>query len=140
MFNLDSCPNTNYCDFESHNLCGYRIENSNHPEFMWLREQSGDDHASDHSIGNSLGHYMIATSTRPHVKGRKTRLLTNEYHETEICVRFWYKIVGDIHFNVRIFTLGDYQQRTYFSAYMQRGFEWALGQASISYLQPYKVK
>ena len=139
MFHLGPCPIYDYCDFEYFDICGYRIDDSDQPDFKWSREKSSDDHAGDHSIENSLGHYMIAKSMRPHVKGRTTRLLTRVYNETEVCARFWYKIIGNIDFNVRIYTLDAYQSQTYFNATKQRGFEWALGQASISYLEPYEV-
>lgn len=144
MFHLGACPVNDYCDFESQDFCGYRIENSADDDdddetgLTWSRERSNDDDAPDHTIGNSLGHYMIASSESPHVKGRTTRLFASrEYNESVVCARFWYKIIGHVEFNVLAVSLND--SETLFSAKIERGYQWALGQASISSLEPFEV-
>ena len=137
MFHLGACPVNDYCDFESQDFCGYRIENSDETDSLtWSRERSNDEDAPDHTIGNSLGHYMIASSESPHVKGRTTRLFTSrEYNETVVCARFWYKIIGHVEFNVLAISLNE--SETLFSAKIERGYP--LGQASISSLEAFEV-
>lgn len=120
-------------------MCGYKVDNSDHMGLEWHREESGDDRAPDHTLGHSLGHYMVAKSEKPHTKGRMARLLTHQYTQNTVCARFWYKIIGDVEFNVRLFT-NAYQPNAHFSANTQRGVQWLLGQASITNLESYQVR
>lgn len=138
MLNAGSCETYTFCDFEPMDYCGYKIDNSQQTVMKWYR-WLGSGHDHDHTYEFSVGSFMIAKTVKPNIKGRMTRLLTHEYTETVACAQFWYKIIGDIEFNVRIYTLDVYQSQTYFSARFQRGNQWALGQASINNSQPYQV-
>lgn len=123
------CPVLNSCDFESSDLCSYKNDATG-GSFSWVRQQASDSEP-DQSLDNSFGHYMIAKSVAPHTKDRKARLLTPSYTANVICLRFWYKLKGDVQFNVRIFTRAAYSANTYFNATGDRGSEWSLGKANI---------
>lgn len=135
--NSGACPVLNTCDFEAVDLCGYRNDATS-GGFLWTREQ-GTDENPDQTFGSSLGHYMIARSAAPHTKDRTARLLSPTYSANTICAKFWYKTKADVQFNVRIFTLGSYSSRVYFDAYGERGNQWLVGQATISYSVPFQV-
>ena len=135
--NSGACPSLNSCDFESVDICGYKNDASN-GGFSWTREE-GTDQSPDQTYGTSLGHYMLAQSINPHTKDRKARLLTPTYSASTTCVKFWYKTNGDVEFNLRLFTLGSYTSKVYFNVIGERGNEWSLGQATVSYTVPYQV-
>lgn len=137
-YNDGPCPAATTCDFESYDLCGYVNDVNNPAQFTWKRIQ-GNDSDPDHTYDTDLGHYMNIKSVAPHVKDRKARFLSTAYPATTICVSFWYKTLGNISLAVRTYSFGQYNQRAGFQATGDRGKEWSLGQASLTYSAPFQI-
>ena len=134
FFNDGPCPLSNTCDFESADLCGYL--NDPNSDYDWKRIQGFENNLNteddiDHSYGTQSGHYMITKSEQPHTKNKLSRLLSPTIPATTICLSFWYKVYGDIQFNIRTYRFNTYDARVYFSALGDRGSEWSYGQTTI---------
>lgn len=132
-----ACPPLQSCDFESSDMCAYKNDATG-GGFSWTREQASDD-APDKTLANSFGHFMVARSVAPHTKDRKARLLSPNYIATTTCVRFWYKLRGDVEFNVRTYSVSSYSTSTFFNATGDRGSEWSLGMATLNPSVSYQV-
>jgi len=136
LVNSGACPNLNLCDFESADQCGYI--NDNTAEFQWSREQ-GMDGNFDHSYGTGFGHYMRASPPFNTNVGNSARLLSSVYSPSIICVQFWYKKNGNTQLNIKTSAFGLIGTKNYFSFKGNNGNEWALGQATISQDNPFKI-
>ncbi|KAH3811674.1 hypothetical protein DPMN_140086 [Dreissena polymorpha] len=74
--------NTTECDFEQTTLCGYSQDNTDNFDWTW---NSGDTPSSltgpstDHTTGNSTGHYVYIESSAPRTNGEKARLTSPSY-------------------------------------------------------------
>jgi hypothetical protein len=135
-FNEGDCPVSNECDFETSDLCGYL--NDVGSKLLWIREQ-GNAADTDHSYGTETGHFMKVSSISPHVKDQIARLISKSYPSAKICVKFWYKTLGSIRFNVRTYAFGVYSNKVFFASYGDRGNEWSLGQANLASTTAFQI-
>ncbi|CAF0724038.1 unnamed protein product, partial [Brachionus calyciflorus] len=135
-YNDGPCPLSNTCDFESIDLCGYK--NDLNTGIQWTRVQ-GVTPDFDHSYSTDIGHYMIAKSISPHLPNRLGRFLSPLYPPTTMCLSFWYKTQGNIQLNIRTYSFGSYSQKVSYSAKGDRGKDWLLGRATLSYSAPYQI-
>ena len=127
------------CDFESIDLCGF-VNDVVDSEFEWKRTAASDEQL-DHTYGTKLGHYMQASVAERSqgVQGRLARFLSPLYTDvTNICVRFWYKIRGDIKFRMRTYAFHTYNEHVAYEARGDRGNEWLLARVSLSYSAPFQ--
>ncbi|CAF0808194.1 unnamed protein product, partial [Brachionus calyciflorus] len=136
-YNDGPCPLSNTCDFESIDLCGYK--NDLNSGIKWNRVQGRNEDDVDHSYSSDFGHYMIAKSISPHFPNRLGRLLSPTYPSSTMCLSFWYKIQGNVQFNIRTYSFGSYSQKVSYSAKGDRGKDWLFGRATLSYSAPYQI-
>ena len=127
--NTGQCQNTNFCDFESIDLCGYK--NDNNADFNWVREQ-GVGENFDHTYESNFGHYMKVVSPTNSPVGRSARLISQQYPATTLCTQFWYKTNGNLQFSLKTFSFGVLSANTYFKFMGINGNQWALAQATIN--------
>ena len=81
---------------------------------------------------------MIAQSSQPNTKNRIARLFSPSYPATTLCISFWYKTMDNIKLNVRTYSFGILNPKISFTA-TNRGNEWSLGQATVSYQASYQI-
>ena len=69
---LGACPATQFCDFESPDICNYQHDVT--AKFKWTRNKGSTDSLStgppyDHTYQTSEGYYMYIETSFPQVKG-----------------------------------------------------------------------
>ena len=96
---VGSCPTSQFCDFESPDICNYRHDVT--ANFKWTRNRGGTDSSgtgpsSDHTYQTSEGYYMYIETSYPQKLGDKARLISERIKNKPggICLNFWYHAYG----------------------------------------------
>jgi hypothetical protein len=69
---FDKCPSTQYCDFETIDICNYQHDIT--AQFKWTRMNkgtatSGTGPSFDHTYQTAEGYYMYIETSSPRVTG-----------------------------------------------------------------------
>ena len=82
---------------------------------------------------------MRATPPSNSIIDSSARLLSTIYSPSTICVQFWFKKNGNSQLNIKTSSFGSIGSRNYFTFKGNNGNEWALGQATITQDNPFKI-
>ena len=143
---LDSCPVTQFCDFESPNICNYQHDvNAN---FKWERFkgktsslQTGPEF--DHTYQTAEGYYMYIKSRSPQRQNDTARLITEKVKTIPggICLNFWYLAYGKTVGQLNVYTKkGDeLSENPVWSIRGEQGSQWKVAAITIKESQDFEV-
>ena len=96
---FDKCPTSQYCDFESPDICNYQQDIT--ADFKWTRQNkdtatSGTGPTYDHTYQTAEGYYMYIEASYPQYPGQKARLISDKIAKNPggVCLNFWYHAYG----------------------------------------------
>ena len=143
---LESCPTTQFCDFESSSICSYQHDAS--ANFKWERNKGKTTSLAtgpkfDHTYQTDSGYYMYIKSRSPQKEGQKARLITEKIKNIPggICLNFWFMAYGKTVGELNVYTkIGNTLSKDpIWSVKGNQGDQWKIAAVTVQETENFQV-
>ncbi|RNA26976.1 MAM and LDL-receptor class A domain-containing 2-like [Brachionus plicatilis] len=143
---IGDCPATQFCDFETEDICGYQQDVS--ADFKWSRNKVNTVSVStgpsfDHTYLTPVGHYMYIETSSPQKQGEKARLISPKVTKTPngVCLKFWYHAYGATIGTLNVYTRKRDQlsSQPIWSISNNQGNQWRTTSVTISEFEDFET-